>query len=97
MLLESSKVVEDDLYEMFLEEYENLDDEFDEGEIIDEGDFNEITLDDKIAIEEEIKQLEEFLILANSIQHNEKGGKLVIALDKGFDKVRRKAKSVDIY
>ncbi|MDM1061805.1 DEAD/DEAH box helicase [Empedobacter falsenii] len=88
MLLESSKVVEDDLYEMFLEEYENLDDEFDEGEIIDESDFNEITLDDKIAIEEEIKQLEEFLILANSIQHNEKGEKLLIALDKGFDKLK---------
>lgn len=87
MLLESSKVVEDDLYEMFLEEYENLDDEFDEGEIIDEGDFNEITLDDKIAIEEEIKQLEKFLFLSNSIQHNEKGEKLVIALDQGFAKL----------
>ena len=88
MLLESSKIVEDDLYEMFLEEYENLDDEFDEGEIIDEGDFNQITLDDKIAIEEEIKQLEEFLILANSIQHNEKGEKLLIALDQGFAKLK---------
>lgn len=87
MLLENSKIVEDDLYEMFLEEYENLDDEFDEGEIVDEGDFNEITLDDKIAIEEEIKQLEEFLILANSIQHNEKGEKLLIALDQGFAKL----------
>lgn len=88
LLLETSKVVEDDLYDMFLEEYENLDDEFDEGEIIDEGDFNEITLDDKIAIEEEIKQLEEFLILANSIQHNEKGEKLLIALDQGFAKLK---------
>lgn len=88
MLLESSKVVEDDLYEMFLEEYENLDDEFDESEIIDEGDFNEITLDDKIAIQEEIKQLEEFLILANSIQHNEKGEKLLIALEQGFAKLK---------
>ncbi|WP_282629628.1 SNF2-related protein [Empedobacter sedimenti] len=87
ILLESSKVVEDDLYEMFLEEYENLDDEFDEGEIIDDDDFNEITLDDKIAIEEEIKQLEEFLILANSIQHNEKGEKLLIALEQGFTKL----------
>src|SRR5690606_8530282 len=88
MLLENSEVVEDDLYEMFLEEYENLDDEFDEGEIIDDEDFTEITLDDKIAIEEEIKQLEEFLILANSIQHNEKGEKLLIALDSGFEKLK---------
>lgn len=88
MLLETSKVVEEDLYEMFLEEYETLDDEFDEGEIIDEDDFTEITLDDKIAIEEEIKQLEEFLILSNSIQHNEKGEKLLIALDNGFSKLK---------
>lgn len=86
-LLESSKVVEDDLYEMFLEDYENLDDEFDENEEIEE-DYIEITLDDKLAIEQEIKQLEEFLALSNSIQHNEKGEKLLIALEKGFEKLK---------
>lgn len=86
-LLESSKVVEDDLYEMFLEDYENLDDEFDENGEIEEG-YIEITLDDKLAIEQEIKQLEEFLALSNSIQHNEKGEKLLIALEKGFEKLK---------
>ena len=87
-LLETSRVVEDDLYEMFLNEYENLDDEVDEAGITEEEDYIEITLDDKIAIEEEIKQLEEFLILSNSIQHNEKGEKLLVALDQGFAKLK---------
>ena len=88
-LLENSKVVEDDLYEMFLTEYENLDDdqdEFDEEE--NQEELNEITLDDKIAIESEIKQLEEFLVLANSIEHNQKGESLLTALESGFAKLK---------
>lgn len=87
LLLENSKIVEDDLYEMFLEEYENLDDELDEYEDSNDEDLVEITLDDKIAIEAEIVQLEAFLTLANSIQHNEKGEKLIVALDNGFEKL----------
>ena len=88
-LLENSRVVEDDLYEMFLEEYENLDDEVDETPEDDiEDETSEITLEDKIAIEYEIKQLEEFLQLANSIEHNEKGEKLLVALENGFDKLQ---------
>lgn len=87
LLLENSTIVEDDLYEMFLEEYENLDDEIDEVEDVEAEDLHEITLEDKIAIEAEIQQLEEFLKLANSIQHNEKGEKLLIALDRGFEKL----------
>ncbi|RKD13849.1 hypothetical protein BCY91_09850 [Pelobium manganitolerans] len=87
-LLESSKIVEDDLYEMFLEEYEHLDDDLDESDEELEDDFVEITLDDKIAIEAEIKQLEEFLSLSNQIQHNEKGEKLIIALERGFEKLK---------
>lgn len=86
-LLDNSKVVEDDLYEMFLEEYENLDDELDETEDTEADDVIEISLDDKFAIEAEIKQLEEFLTLANSIQHNEKGEKLLVALERGFEKL----------
>lgn len=86
-LLEHSKVVEDDLYEMLLEEYENLDDELDETDEQDDPLFTEITIEDKIAIEAEIKQLEAFLLLANSIQHNEKGEKLLVALDRGFEKL----------
>jgi SNF2 family DNA or RNA helicase len=88
-LLENSKVVEDELYQMLLEEYENLDDEVDESdedEVIEE--LNEITIEDKLAIESEIKQLESFLLLANSIEHNEKGEKLLIALENGFSKLK---------
>lgn len=86
-ILKNSKIVEDDLYEPFFEEYENLYDEIDE---IDEGGTNEInniTIDDKIAIEAEIKQLEEILLLSTGIQHNEKGEKLLVALHRGFEKL----------
>lgn len=88
-LLENSKIVDDDLYELFLEEYESLEDELDEADDDAEGEMEEITLDDKIAIEAEIEQLESFLLLANSIEHNEKGEKLLVALDKGFDKLKQ--------
>lgn len=87
-LLEDSKVVDDDLYDMFLEEYENLDDELDESQEESDEKTNEITLEDKYVIEEEIKKLEEFLLLANSIEHNEKGEQLLVALDKGFEKLQ---------
>ncbi len=88
-LLENSKVVEDDLYEMFLSEYENLDDEHDEYDEEEKDNvLNEISLDDKIAIEAEIKQLEAFLLLANSIEHNQKGESLLTALENGFLKLK---------
>lgn len=88
-LLENSKVVDDELYEMFLEEYENLDDEIDEVEedVEEDEEVNEITFEDKLAIEEEIEQLKSFLLLANSIEHNEKGEKLLMALKTGFKKL----------
>ncbi|MEJ5144435.1 SNF2-related protein [Sphingobacterium sp. MYb388] len=86
-LLEDAKIVEDDFYELFLEEYENLNDEVDELDEDELDDRPEITIEDKIAIEEEIKQLENFLTLANSIEHNAKGEKLLVALDKGFEKL----------
>lgn len=89
-LLEDAKVVDDELFELFADEYENLDDELDEAENGEDDDERpEITLDDKIAVEAEVKQLEEFLLLANSIEHNEKGEKLILALDKGFAKLEK--------
>ncbi len=88
-LLENSTVIEDELYQMFLEEYENLDDEIDESEEEEDiQEINEITIEDKLAIEAEIKQLESFLLLAKSIEHNEKGEKLLIALENGFSKLK---------
>ncbi|HZW78616.1 MAG TPA: SNF2-related protein [Flavobacteriaceae bacterium] len=87
-VLEDSKVVDDELYDMFFAEYENLDDELDEHEDENDEEQPEITLDDKIAIEEEIKELETFLAHSNGIEHNAKGEKLIIALDKGFEKLK---------
>lgn len=39
-------------------------------------------------IETELKDLEAFYSLANSIQHNAKGEKLLVALNKGFEKLK---------
>lgn len=95
-LLESSVVVEDEILTWFEEEYENLDDELDEEDSLENEEFLEITAQDKINIEEEIERLTQFVVLANSIQHNAKGEKLLVALDTGFEKLaelgaRRKA------
>ena len=89
-MLDNSKVVDEELYQLFLEEYESLEDELDEANDDDDAadERAEITLDDKIAIEAEIEKLESFLLLAKSIEHNEKGEKLMVALNKGFDKLQ---------
>lgn len=86
-MLDNSKVIDDEIYNMFAEEYESYGSEHDEREEEDGEAEIEITLDDKINIEEEVEQLERFLLLANSIEHNEKGEKLLIALEQGFDKL----------
>jgi superfamily II DNA/RNA helicase len=39
-------------------------------------------------IKEELKELEAFYELANSIQHNAKGARLLVALSKGFEKLK---------
>jgi superfamily II DNA/RNA helicase len=88
VLLISSKVVEDEIISWFSEEYENFEDEQDEtDEEVDEEELIEITAFDKENIEKEIANLTEYLQLANSIEHNEKGEKLIVALEMGFDKL----------
>lgn len=86
-MLATSKVVEEEIISWFEEEYENFDDEREEEEEESE-DFAEITLLDKENIEKEIAKLTEYLLLANSIEHNEKGEKLIVALDTGFSKLK---------
>lgn len=89
-LLKESKVIDDELYQMLIAEYETYYDDVDESESDNNEDYDEeieITLEAKMAIEAEIKQLEQFLILANSIEHNAKGENLLQALDIGFDKL----------
>jgi len=89
VLLENSTVVEEELLSWFEVEYENFDDELDE-EDEDASEYdeqNEITQQDKENIEHEIERLTTFLELANSIEHNEKGEKLILALETGFKKL----------
>lgn len=87
-ILATSKVSEEEIISWFEEEYENFDDEMEENEDdkIDEQP-NEITAIDKHNIEKEIDSLTKYLLLANSIEHNEKGEKLIVALDTGFEKL----------
>ena len=85
--LDESKVMDDELYDLLVAEYENLDDELDEMDE-EEEEINEISLDDKIAIEKEIRQLEQFLLLANSIEHNAKKEQLLLTLKTGFNRLK---------
>ncbi|MEI7676199.1 MAG: SNF2-related protein [Bacteroidales bacterium] len=89
-LLSNSKVVEEEIISWFEQEYENYDDDTDqEDETAEtEEDLVEITAQDKENIEVEIAKLTEYLLLANSIEHNEKGEKLLIALEAGFNKLK---------
>jgi ERCC4-related helicase len=88
VMLSTSKVVEDEIITWFEEEYENFDDERDEDEEDKEELLTEITAQDKENINKEIGKLTEYLLLANSIEHNEKGEKLIVALDTGFSKLK---------
>jgi ERCC4-related helicase len=88
IMLTTSKVVEDEIISWFEEEYENFDDERDESEE-ESQDYTEITAADKINIQNEIETLTQYLILANSIENNEKGEKLIIALETGFQKLNQ--------
>lgn len=87
-MLEHSKIAEDEIISWFEEEYENFDDELEESEIESNEPITEISIKDKENIEKEIAKLTEYLLLANSIEHNEKGEKLIIALDTGFRKLK---------
>lgn len=87
-MLATSKVVEDEIMAWFEEEYENFDDERDDAETDSDETVTEITAQDKENIQQEIAKLTEFLALANSIEHNEKGEKLIVALETGFAKLQ---------
>lgn len=84
------KLKESDSAEEQLIEEEGLEDDYDGMEdLLDEwGEDDEspiLTADDKIAIAEEIEELEKYSQLAVSITNNAKGEKLSTALEKGFE------------
>jgi ERCC4-related helicase/uncharacterized protein YqgV (UPF0045/DUF77 family) len=89
-ILANSRIVEDEIISWFEQEYENFDDEQDEEELDDdaESEYPEITLQDRENIRAEIDRLTDYLMLANSIEHNEKGEKLILALETGFAKLK---------
>jgi ERCC4-related helicase len=87
-MLENSKIVEDEIISWFEEEYENFDDDRDDSEIDENEMLLELSIQDKENIELEIGKLTGYLMLANSIEHNEKGEKLIVALDTGFTKLK---------
>ncbi len=87
-MLENSKIVEEEIISWFEQEYENFDDELEDEDLDTESALPEISTFDKENIEKEIANLTEYLLLANSIEHNEKGEKLIVALDTGFKKLK---------
>ncbi len=88
IMLTTSNVVEDEIISWFEKEYENFDDETDETEE-ESQDYTDITAIDKVNIQNEIDTLTQYLQLANSIENNEKGEKLIIALETGFNKLNQ--------
>lgn len=84
----------DDNYELFEEELEEWEETLEEEEdniVIDSSEFEyEETLsqEDIFNINKEIKDLEKYLVLANSIEHNAKGDKLLLSLEKGLEKLK---------
>lgn len=88
-LIEGKEIVLDEFIEEIDEDYELYDEDIEEWDDDSETFIeDELSKDDILSIQNEIADLESFLHLANSIQHNVKGEKLKIALDKGFVKLK---------
>lgn len=77
---------EEDFIEEMDEDYENYDEDLEEWDE-EPAETSEISYNEKQLLEAEIKDLENYLALATSIEHNAKGDKLMIALEKGFEKL----------
>ena len=80
----------DDWEDEIDENYELYDESVEEWEEDDENliDDDNLTKEDIENIRKEIQDLEKYLLLANSIEHNAKGEKLILSLDKGFEKLK---------
>ena len=87
-LIKGKEIVLDEFIDEIDEDYELFDEDIEEwDEDLDDVDNTELSKEDILSIQNEIADLEDFLKLANSIQHNVKGEKLKVALDKGFAKL----------
>lgn len=74
----------DENYELYDESVEEWEEDDDDNSIEDDP----LTKEDVDNIRKEIQDLEKYLLLANSIQHNAKGDKLILSLNKGFEKLK---------
>jgi ERCC4-related helicase len=72
------------------ENYELYDESVEEWEEEDENPIEDETLskEDTENIRKEIQDLENYLFMANAIEQNAKGEKLILSLDKGFEKLK---------
>jgi superfamily II DNA/RNA helicase len=68
-----------ELYDESVEEWEE-EDEIDDDDALSKQDIENIRA--------EVQDLEKYLTLAKSIEHNAKGDKLILSLDKGFEKLK---------
>lgn len=75
----------DENYELFDEDLEEWEAE---QEMYESFNRNNLSKQDILNVKREIKDLEEYYDLAISIQHNAKGDKLLVALEKGFEKLQ---------
>jgi superfamily II DNA/RNA helicase len=88
-LIEGREIVLDEFIDEIDEDYELFDEDIEEWDDDSESlDDDELSKEDILSIQNEIADLDSFLALANSIQHNVKGEKLKVALDKGFVKLK---------
>jgi superfamily II DNA/RNA helicase len=89
-VIEGHVISLDDWEEEIDENYELYDESVEEWEEDDENliENDTLTKEDIENIGKEIQDLEKYLLLANSIEHNAKGEKLILSLDKGFEKLK---------
>ncbi|APG59012.1 SNF2-related protein [Christiangramia salexigens] len=91
-LIKEFEYDQEDFEREMQDEFDGFDNETEEWEEIEESqptfDNENLTAADIVNIRREIEDLESFLHLANSIEHNAKGDKLRTALEKGFEKLK---------
>ena len=88
--VENLKIDLDSEYELFdelVDEYDTV--ESDEKAIEEQEDVEILSKEQIDGIKDELVDLEKYFKLANSIEQNAKGEKLLVAIDKGFDKLNK--------
>lgn len=89
-VIEGQEISLTDWEEEIDENYELYDESVEEWEEDNDNsiDDDNLTKEDIENVRKEIHDLEKYLLLANSIEHNAKGEKLILSLDKGFEKLK---------